>query len=117
MGYENKLRYNSEAIEFISLLKDFEYEKFESWVESLVLQIGSNNILQYIEEKKRWNNAAIQKSNKLCRADFSQQSKNLIAALADFDAEDCIRWFSNALTMGKNDITNYIEYKKAELKN
>lgn len=107
--YEKKLRYNAEAVEFIKLLPKFNYEDFEKWIETLVLQIGSNNVVQYIEEKARWNTSVILKSAKSLRVDFSQQAKNIINLMPNFDHEDCKCWFNNAIQMSKGDILNFTE--------
>jgi len=107
-----KLRYNAEATELIKLLKDFNLEEFEKWIENLVLLIGSNNVLQYIEEKERWNTTSIQKYDKLLKTDFSKQAQNVIKMIPDFDKQDCIVWFNNAIQIGKPDILNFIEMPK-----
>ena len=48
-------KYTTEAKEFMCQIDKFKQDEFEKWIESLVLQIGSQNITQYIDEKERWN--------------------------------------------------------------
>lgn len=109
MNYEKKLKYAADAIEVTNIIKNFDFEAFEKWVEGVVLQIGSQNVMQYLEEKKRWNVNAILISDKRLKADFSAQANNIIKHIPAFNAEDCIVWFSNALQMTKGDILNYLE--------
>lgn len=103
-----KYKYETEAIEFIKQLPKFNLDAFEKWVNDLVLQIGSNQILQYLSEKQRWNNSCLLIDSKL-KCDFSKQAKNLIGQMDSFDKDECIIWFSNALKLTKGDIQNYLD--------
>lgn len=103
-----KYMYDNEAEKFIRLLPKFNKDKFEKWVDNIVLLIGSNNVLQYIDEKKRWN-VKCELINIKLKCDFSQQSKNLISQLDSFDTEECIIWFSNSLSLTKGDVINYLD--------
>lgn len=106
-----KYRYDAEAEKFMKQLPLFSIEKFETWVDSLVLQIGQQNILQYLEEKLRWN-AKCKIRGQVLRCDFSQQAKSVIKYLPNFNAEECKIWFSNSLVLSKGDILNYLEQEK-----
>ncbi len=103
-----KYRYDGEAEKFISDLPKFDRSAFEKWVDSIVLLIGSNNVMQYLAEKKRWDVKCPLIGNML-RCDFSQQAKNLISQLDNFDHDDCKIWFSNSVEMTRGDILNYLD--------
>ncbi len=103
-----RYNYSAEAKDFIKLLKNLDLEKFEKWIDTLVLQIGSNNVLQFLEEKKRWNTIP-KVSDKVLRCDFSRQSKTVIQQCENFNEEECKIWFSNSLMITKNDILNFLE--------
>ena len=103
-----KYHYTGEAKDFIKKLPKFDRDTFEKWVDGLVLLIGSNNILQYLDEKKRWNTTCILKEQQI-KCDFSQQAKNVIKQLEGFNEEECRIWFSNALQLTKGDIQNYLD--------
>ena len=102
-----KYGFNVEARDFLTHVPKLDLVAFEKWVDSLVLQIGSNNILQYVAEKKRWNTTCVAKNELRC--DFSQQAKMLIKQMETFDATECKAWFCNALELTKGDIQAYIE--------
>ena len=112
-SYKYKYHYTGEAKDFIQQLPKFKQDAFEKWVDNLVLLIGSNNVLQYIEEKRRWNNVCKLTNNKV-KCDFSQQAKNVMSQLDKFDEEECKIWYSNALVMTKGDIQNYLDALKQE---
>lgn len=103
-----KYKYTNEAVEFIKILQKFNLDEFEKWVDGLVLNIGSTNVIQYLDEKNRWNTECVLNGS-LLRCDFSQQAKNVIRQVKDFDANECKIWFSNALRLSKNDIINYLD--------
>jgi hypothetical protein len=102
-----KYELNVEAREFLTHVPKLDLEGFEKWVDSLVLQIGSNNVLQYIAEKKRWNTTCAARTTLKC--DFSHQAKTLIKHMDDFDEVECRAWFGNALELTKGDLQAYIE--------
>lgn len=107
------MRYHADAEEFIKELQDFTKEEFETWIYKQEILIGSNPILQYLEEKKRWNNTAFTTEEIKLRLQFSNQAMSIIKKLkVGFDYEDCKRWFYNSMIITKTDILNYIETNK-----
>jgi hypothetical protein len=82
-------------------------EAFEKWLDSLVLQIGQQNVMQYLDEASRWNTKC-QLQNTQLKCDFSQQAKTVLKQLKNFDTQDCMIWFSNAVVIGKGDVLNYL---------
>jgi hypothetical protein len=107
--YRTKLRYNAEAQDLLKLLPKFDYECFEKWVSTLVLQIGAHNVIQYLEEKNRWGMCMINPCDENLKVDLSLQAKDLISLIPDFDVTDCVRWFRSAVCIGKNDVLAFID--------
>ncbi len=105
------MKYTIEAEAFIQRIDKFDRWAFEGWISSLVLQIGSETVIQYLEEKERWNCKSVLK-NKQLKCDFSNQANKVIEQLNKFDSVDCKIWFSNALRLTKTDILSYLEQKR-----
>jgi hypothetical protein len=101
-------RYTADAEEFMKKLSRFDKPAFEKWVSKLVLLIGSNNVIQYLDEKRRWNTKCVSQGDN-AKCDFSQQAKNLIKQMGDFDDIECRIWFGNSISMTKADIQNYLD--------
>jgi hypothetical protein len=98
--------YSFEAEEFIKSLKEFSKADFEKWFKVNVV-IGSNNLRQYLAEKKHWQNDC------KCMYDFfevplSPQTEFLINSIKNkIDINDLRRWFINSVII---DVKNILEY-------
>lgn len=111
------MEYQGKVLEVISSIKNFDKVDFEIWLTKNILSIGSNNVFQYLDEKKRWNTQVIVKEdNKTLVVDFSPQSQLIIENLTDFDYEDCKRWFLNSVTIGLDLLLTYLAFKRREVK-
>ena len=103
------MRYDGTALAMMGKLPRFEKNQFENWVRKQTIFIGANHVMQYIEEKARWQtkaNASADVDN--FRIDYSAQAKNIIGQQDQFDMEDCKIWFMNAIELTKGDILNYL---------
>lgn len=104
--------FDGRAIETIRVLPKFDERDFRCWYESQVVIAGSNAIVRYLEEKKRWNTKAFPRyPDKTIKVDLSDQARGIIKMQKEFDINDFVIWFINALEISHIDIHTYLEAK------
>jgi hypothetical protein len=106
------IKLTGEAESFIGKLTNFSIDDFEKWVYSIEILAGQNQVIQYVDEKCRWNNKCVSKNDKPLRLQLSNQAQSVLKYLPEFNTEEFKIWFNNAIEFTKGDILNFLVEKK-----
>ena len=110
------MKYSSSAKDIIEKLSEFDCADFENWLIKREISIGGNNVLQYVEEKSRWNTTVVLREDAKIHIGLSNQASLVIKNISNIDIDDIKRWFANSASVAPDHVFAYLDFKSKEVK-